>query len=106
MAATGSNRGWKLEAKGDGDTDWTVLSNAVAATAQGTDVEVEVNRSNCQLRFTNLNASQNAYLFQLDIYGNVSTGNQPSLASFSAYGKGTPQRTFLPKMPMATMRAL
>ncbi len=85
--ATGSKRGWKLEAKGDGDADWVVLSDAVATKAQGTDVDVEVNRSNCQLRFTNLNASQNAYLFQLDIYGNVSTGSQPSLASFSAYGK-------------------
>ena len=85
--ATGSSRGWKLEVKGDGDADWVVLSNAVATTTTGTDVDVEVNRTNCQLRFTNLNASQNAYLFQLDIYGNVSTGNQPSLASFSAYGK-------------------
>ncbi len=85
--ATGSKRGWKLEAKGDGDADWVVLSDAVATTSTGTDVDVEVNRTNCQLRFTNLNASQNAYLFQLDIYGNVSTGNQPSLTSFTAYGK-------------------
>ncbi len=85
--ATGSKRGWKLEAKGDGDADWVVLSDAVATTAQGTDVDVEVNRTNCQLRFTNLNASQNAYLFQLDIYGNVSTGYQPSLTSFTAYGE-------------------
>lgn len=84
--ATGSNRGWKLEAKGDGDTDWVVLSNSVATTAAGTEVEVEVNRTNCQLRFTNLNPSQNAYLFQLDIYGNVDMGNSPTLGSFTANG--------------------
>ena len=85
--ATGSNRGWRLEAKGDGDTDWVLMSDSVATNAKGTDVNVTVNRTNCQLRFTNLNSSQNAYLFQLDIYGNVSTANQPVLASFTAYGK-------------------
>lgn len=84
--ATGSNRGWRLEAKGDGDADWVVLSSSVATTASGTEVEVAVNRTNCQLRFTNLNPSQNAYLFQLDIYGNVDMGNSPTLASFTANG--------------------
>lgn len=69
--ATGSKRGWKLEAKGDGDSDWVVLSSSVASPATGADVTVNVNRANCQLRFTNLNSSQNAYLFQLDIYGDV-----------------------------------
>lgn len=85
--ATGSNRGWKLEVKGDGDTDWVTVSSTVANPATGCDVSVDVNRTNCQLRFTNLNASQNAYLFQLDIYGNVDQGNTPTLTSFSANGK-------------------
>lgn len=84
--ATGSNRGWKLEAKGDGDADWVVLSDAVATTASGTEVNADVNRTNCQLRFTNLNASQNAYLFQLDIYGNIDMGATPSLGTFAANG--------------------
>lgn len=84
--ATGSNRGWRLEAKGDGDADWVVLSDAVASPATGAEVEVEVNRTNCQLRFTNLNATQNAYLFQLDIYGNVDMGHSPTLGSFTANG--------------------
>lgn len=84
--ATGSNRGWKLEAKGDGDDDWVVISNTVATTASGTEVTVDVNRTNCQLRFTNLNSSQNAYLFQLDIYGNVDMSKTPALGSFAYNG--------------------
>ncbi len=84
--ATGSNRGWKLEAKGDDDADWVVISSAVATTATGTDVDADVNRTNCQLRFTNLNSSQNAYLFQLDIYGNVDMSLTPSLGTFNVNG--------------------
>ena len=84
--ATGSNRGWRLEAKGDGDADWVVLSNTVATTASGTNVDVDVNRTNCQLRFTNLNVSNNAYLFQLDIYGNVDLSKMPALGTISING--------------------
>lgn len=84
--ATGSNRGWRLEAKGDGDADWVVLSSEVATDAKGTDVSVEVNRTHCQLRFTNLNPSQNAYLFSVEILGNVDMGQTPTLGSFSFGG--------------------
>lgn len=84
--ATGSNRGWKLEAKGDGDTDWVVISDAVATTQTGTTVNADVNRTNCQLRFTNLNSSQNAYLFSLDIYGNVDMSSTPTLGTFKVNG--------------------
>lgn len=69
--ATGSFRGWKLEAKGDGDKDWVTVSNATAEPPAGAEVTAVVNRKNCQLRFTNIDPKQNAYLFQLDIYGNV-----------------------------------
>lgn len=84
--ATGSKRGWRLECKGDGDSDWVLLSDSVASPAGGDDVYVTVNRTNCQLRFTNLNASQNAYLFQLDIYGNVDLSATPALGSFALNG--------------------
>lgn len=84
--ATGGNRGWKLECKGDGDDDWVVLSDAVASTAAGTNVDVDVNRTNVQLRFTNLNSSQNAYLFELAIYGNVDYSQIPTLESFEVNG--------------------
>ena len=85
--ATGSNRGWKLLAKGDGDADWVVVSNTVATTASGTDVDVEVNKTNCQLRFENLNSSQNAYLFELKISGNVDLSATPALSTFTVNGK-------------------
>lgn len=84
--ATGSNRGWKLEAKGDGDTDWVTISDAVATTLSGTTVNAEVNRTNCQLRFTNLNSSQNAYLLSLSIYGNVDLSATPTLGTFKING--------------------
>lgn len=85
--ATGGNRGYKLECKGDGDADWVVLSDAVANPASGQEVNVTVNRTNCQLRFTNLNATQNAYLFQLDIWGEVETASSPALGSFKVNGQ-------------------
>ncbi|MDD6864092.1 MAG: pectin esterase, partial [Prevotella sp.] len=85
--ATGSNRGWKLEAKGDGDQDWVVISESVANPATGCDVNVDVNRTNVQLRWTNLNASQNAYMMQIDIYGMVDMSLTPSLGEFSVNGK-------------------
>lgn len=70
-AATGSNRGWGLKVKGDGDADWVTVSDAVANPASGTPVSVDVNRTNVQLWFYNLNASQNAYMTELEILGNV-----------------------------------
>lgn len=85
-AATGSKRGWKLEAKGDGDADWVVISETVADPAGWCEVNAEVNRTNVQLRWTNLNASQNAYMFQLDIYGNVDFSKTPSLGEFEVNG--------------------
>lgn len=70
-AATGSNRGWGLKAKGDGDADWVTLSTAVANPSSGKEVSVNVNRTNVQLWFYNLNSSQNAYMTSLEIKGNV-----------------------------------
>ncbi len=84
--ATGSNRGWKLLAKGDGDADWVVVSSSVATVAQGTDVDVDINRTNCKLRFENINTSQNAYLFELRIWGNVDMSKTPALGKFTVNG--------------------
>ncbi len=85
--ATGSNRGWKLLAKGDGDADWVVISSTVATTASGTDVDVDVNKTNCKLRFENINTSQNAYLFELRIWGDVDMSKTPALGTFTVNGK-------------------
>jgi hypothetical protein len=84
--ATGSNRGWKLEAKGDGDADWVVISDATANPAAWSEVIADVNRTNVELRWTNLTNNQNAYMFELDIYGNVDMGNTPALGTFKVNG--------------------
>ena len=84
--ATGNNRGWKLEAKGDGDADWVVLSDTPANPASWCEVTAEVNRTNVELRWTNLTNNQNAYMFELDIYGNVDMGNTPALGTFKVNG--------------------
>ena len=86
-AATGDSRGWKLDVKGDGDADWVTVSSSYATTASGTDVTVGVNRTNCQLRFTNLTTNQNAYMFQLDIYGKLDMSKVPALGSFEVNSK-------------------
>ncbi|MBP3842461.1 MAG: hypothetical protein J6E29_02320 [Prevotella sp.] len=84
--ATGNNRGWKLEAKGDGDADWVVLSDTPANPASWCEVTAEVNRTNVELRWTNLTNNQNAYMFELDIYGNVDMSNTPALGTFKVNG--------------------
>jgi len=70
-AATGNERGWGLKVKGDGDSDWVTVSDAVANPSSGKEVTVDVNRTNVQLWFYNLNSSQNAYMTSLEIKGNV-----------------------------------
>ena len=85
--ATGGNRGWKLLAKGDGDADWVVVSSSVANPAQGCDVDVDVNKTNCQLRFENITTNQNAYLLELAIYGLVDLSKTPALGKITVNGK-------------------
>ena len=87
--ATGSNRGWGLKVKGDGDEDWVTLSSAYAQTPSW--VEVDVNRQNVQLQWYNLNTGQNAYMFELEVYSNVViTAEQVTLTtSVSPSGAGS-----------------
>lgn len=73
--ATGSSRGWGLQAKGDGDSDWVTISNSFAAPAGGCEKTVEVNKKNVKLRFYNLNSAQNAYMTSLTIRGMVQSFN-------------------------------
>ena len=84
--ATGGNRGWKLLAKGDGDADWVVVSSSVANPAQGCDVDVDVNKTNCKLRFENITTNQNAYLLELAIYGLVDLSKTPALGKITVNG--------------------
>ncbi len=85
--ATGGNRGWSLWAKGDGDADWVQITTTVASPAGWCEVSADVNRTNCQLKFTNLADAQNAYLFRLGIYGSVDMSLTPALGSFSYNGE-------------------
>ena len=84
--ATGGNRGWKLLAKGDGDADWVVVSSTVANPAGGCDVDVDINKTNCQLRFENITNNQNAYLLELAIYGQVDMSKTPALGKVTVNG--------------------
>lgn len=85
--ATGGNRGWSLWAKGDGDADWVQITTTSASPAGWCEVSADVNRTNCQLKFTNLADAQNAYLFRLGIYGSVDMSLTPALGSFSYNGE-------------------
>lgn len=77
--ATGSNRGWGLKIK-VGDGDWEVINDVKISSPVW--VEKEINKENVQLQWYNLNESQNAYMFELEIYANVeSTAKQVKLTT-------------------------
>ncbi len=86
QAATGGNRGIKVSVKGDGDDDWVVLHNQSIGTAAGEDLSLDVNRTNCQIKFEAFAPSQNAYVTDLAIYGNVDMSKTPMLGSFTLNG--------------------
>ncbi len=69
QVATGNTRGIKVSVKGDGDEDWVVLHEANIGNAKGEDLALEVNRTNCQVKFGTVNTEQNAYVVDLKIYG-------------------------------------
>lgn len=87
QAATGGKRGIKVSVKGDGDEDWVVIHNVSIAKASGEDLTLDVNRTNCQIKFENLALGQNAYVTDLTIYGNVDMSKTPMLGSFSLNGE-------------------
>jgi pectin methylesterase-like acyl-CoA thioesterase len=95
--ATGSNRGYQLWKKSSGDADWVSVSNAIANPANGSLVSATINEENVALKFTNLNAAQNAYLFDLKIYGYYSsTSPQVSLnTSVNIENAGTITRSIV-----------
>lgn len=70
QAATGGKRGIKVSVKGDNDTDWVALHNKTIENSKGETLTIDVNRTNCQIKFENFNLGQNAYIVDLKIYGN------------------------------------
>lgn len=87
QAATGGNRGIKVSVKGDGDDDWVVIHNVSIVKASGEDLTLDVNRTNCQIKFENFALGQNAYVTDLAIYGNVDMSKTPMLGSFAVNSK-------------------
>lgn len=87
QAATGGKRGIKVSVKGDGDEDWVVIHNVSIVKASGEDLTLDVNRTNCQIKFENFALGQNAYVTDLAIYGNVDMSKTPMLGSFAVNGK-------------------
>ena len=71
QAATGGTRGIKVSVKGDGDADWVTIHNVSIVTAKGEVFTLDVNRTNCQIKFENFTLDQNAYIVDLKIYGNT-----------------------------------
>ena len=86
--ATGSNRGWVLKKK-VGDGEWETVSTSTAQNPAW--VEVEINEQDVQLQWYNLNTSQNAYMFELEVYANVEiTAEQVTLTTtVTPEGAGT-----------------
>src|SRR5688572_22418146 len=76
QGATGINRGFKLWKKGFLDPIWIAVYSTPCATPSGEVVTVNINEPNVALRFTNLDDAQNAYMFDLKIFGNY-ISNKP-----------------------------
>ena len=70
QAATGGTRGIKVSVKGDNDTEWVALHNKTIENSKGETLTIDVNRTNCQIKFENFTLSQNAYIVDFKIYGN------------------------------------
>ena len=87
QTATGSKRGIKVSVKGDGDTDWVAIHNQSIVTTKGEDLSLDVNRTNCQIKFESFALAQNAYVTDLAIYGKVDMSKTPMLGSFSLNGE-------------------
>lgn len=87
QAATGGNRGIKLMVKGDDDTDWVILYNKSIDDAKGETLTFTFDeKKNCVIRIENFTPTQNSYITDLALYGNVDMSKYPSLGSFTFNG--------------------
>lgn len=83
QAATGGTRGIKVSVKGEGDQDWVVLHKEFISSSKGQELTLDVNRTNCQIKFETLTLNQNAYIVDLKIYGNATgTSNGIKMLTF------------------------
>ena len=83
--ATGGSRGYRLWKKNATDADWVSVTSATAyaSPSQGQTVTATINDTDVALKFTNLNEANNAYMFDLSIYGNYTSSNPQFLLTTS-----------------------
>ena len=86
QSATGGNRGIKVSVKGDGDADWVPVHNKSIGSASGEDLTIDVNRTNCEIKFENFNPIQNAFVTSLTIYGNIEVKSNVTLSYYDTDG--------------------
>ncbi len=89
QCATGSSRGIKVSVMGDEDSgNWAVLHNETIGTAAGEDLSINVNRTNCLIKFEAYDGgpNQNAYVTELRLYGMVDMSLTPALGTFTVNG--------------------
>ena len=86
QAATGPSRGIKVSVKGDGDADWVVIHNISISKTSGENLTLNVNRTNCQIKFENFTLNQNAYVTDLKIYGNVEKKSEVNVNYYDVDG--------------------
>ena len=83
-AATGGERGWGLQYRVEGESEWTTVHSDYCKQA-GTQVDVAVNKENVQLRWYNLNGAQNAYMTEMAIYGMAEDDGSPTEYTISYF---------------------
>ena len=86
QAATGPSRGIKVSVKGDGDADWVVIHNISISKTSGENLTLNVNRTNCQIKFENFTLNQNAYVTNLSLYGNVEKKSEVNVNYYDVDG--------------------
>lgn len=102
QAATGSKRGIKVSVKGDGDADWVVLHDISIVKKAGENLTLQVNRTNCQIKFENYSKglNQNAYVTDLTILGNVEQKPEVTVWYYDTQGKEIGSETVVSKTPL------
>lgn len=86
QGATGGDRGIKVSVKGDGDDDWVVLHNKYISNAKGEQLILNVDRKNCKIKFESLTLTQNAFILDLKIYGNVEVKSNYTVTYYDTDG--------------------
>lgn len=102
QAATGDKRGIKVSVKGDGDADWVVLHDISIVNKAGEDLTLQVNRTNCQIKFENYSGglNQNAYVTDLTILGNVELKPEVTVWYYDTQGQSIGSETVAAKTPL------